>query len=476
MESIQPLVPAQPPELCRSISAFSRQPEPVDDPRVSNWASDVRMATSDNNQSASANRDINQATIGSPSIEALASALNLFAQGSLQIGSASHNTMKIIAENLISLNSAIANLSLDNVVNMQSSPSLRAPATRGSGRQRSQATYDNNMDVDTPAIRPRGSRNVEIQSYVRQHCATMFGRCARDDSFPPPATAEERRAWITRGGRDTPSDNSEDDSVSIAGSAMDLDDDYDPGFPYPNGPGHSAASPEALKIIWRAMRKAGVKSFRPDLSKAMNHPVNRFLWDLARDTFTRVVNCGEYDPLTIEILDQVDLKQYFVTHVQGYIMRKYQENKHFTPEQLSARQKKRRKTTRHATLKRWRLETVVSQPTLVGLIPIIEHCCSDDETDDEADPSLLRPGAPMRASVLKLPWRSQQVERIMIALDRMKARRRDFATRKPNTPRHECDDAPSTPKSVVCLIRKAFRLLFTMNPGSIHYQPTAYKH
>jgi hypothetical protein len=163
MESIQPLVPAQPPELCRSISAFSRQPEPVDDPRVSNWASDVRMATSDNNQSASANRDINQATIGSPSIEALASALNLFAQGSLQIGSASHNTMKIIAENLISLNSAIANLSLDNVVNMQSSPSLRAPATRRSGRQRSQATYDNNMDVDTPAIRPRGSRNVEIQ-------------------------------------------------------------------------------------------------------------------------------------------------------------------------------------------------------------------------------------------------------------------------------------------------------------------------
>jgi hypothetical protein len=101
---------------------------------------------------------------------------------------------------------------------------------------------------------------------------------------------------------------------------------------------------------------------------------------------------------------------------------------------------------RFLQLKRWRLETVVSQPTLVGLIPIIEHCCSDDETDDEADPSLLRPGAPMRASVLKLPWRSQQVERIMIALDRMKARRRDFATRKPNTPPPRVRRRPEHPK------------------------------
>jgi hypothetical protein len=98
-------------------------------------------------------------------------------------------------------------------------------------------------------------------------------------------------------------------------------------------------------------------------------------------------------------------------------------------------------------LKHWRLEEVVRHPSLVGLIPVIESCCSDDETDDKADRSLVRPGLPMRAVVHKLPWRNQQVERVMIALDWLQARRREYATQRPNTPPPRVRRRPQQPKN-----------------------------
>ncbi|PLW38171.1 hypothetical protein PCASD_09469 [Puccinia coronata f. sp. avenae] len=426
--SIQPLLPtiAQPNEVPPSASAILSARREASHEPVSNWASDVFMANADNVHSADANRD-NVNVLSSPAIEALASSIHSLAQASNQ---ASIGTLKVIAEAFTTFNRTIASLPLGNLANMNPSPS-----PINSRRHRPQPSSNHDMEVDPPTTRQQGKRNCEIQSFVRQHCATMFGRCARDESYAPPATEEEQRGWIKRSAGDSSDDESDNEPASYnVGSDMELDEDYDPDFPYPNGPGHSAASPQALKIIWRTMRKAGVKSFRPDLSKHMSAHPNRFLWDLARQAFMRVVRSGEYYPLTIEMCEQVDIQKCFATHVQGHIMRKYADNKKFTPEQLAARQKSKRKNTRLATLKRWRLEEVVLHPNLINLIPIVEQCCSDDETDDEADPSLLRPGAPMRASVLKLPWRSEKVERIMIALDQLKARRRNYSVQQPNTP------------------------------------------
>ena len=155
---------------------------------------------------------------------------------------------------------------------------------------------------------------------MRQHCATMFGRCA--GQFPPPATTEERRAWIRRGFTDSSDEESDEESDSSPDySPMDTDEDFDPCFPYGDGPGHSKASPQALRIIWRAMRRSRVKSFRPDFSKAINSPANRFLWELARSNFMQVVRSGEYDPVTEEVCDEDDIKDYFTTHIQGHLMR-----------------------------------------------------------------------------------------------------------------------------------------------------------
>ncbi|PLW26074.1 hypothetical protein PCANC_27073 [Puccinia coronata f. sp. avenae] len=389
-----------------------RRPEPA--VPVSNWASDVFVANNNMDRDTSVN---------SPSVEVLISSINSLAQTSVQIGTASLSAVRVIAEGFTSLNSLIDGGQL----NLPTPPS-RTPAARGgSGRSRSQALFDN-MEVDTPTTSRRPDRpNLEIQAFVRQHCATLFGRCARDDKFPEPATAEERRAWI-RVNLTGPGSESDEELTSVCDYAMDLDGD-DPDFPYgPDGPGHSSASPQALKIIWRAMRDAQIKSFRPDLSKAMTSPANRFLWEFAQKTFMRVVRSGEYDPLTKEMCDQVDIKQYFTVHVQSHLMR------------ISYHQRLRLHARRES-------EKTVAVQLLVGLIPVIESCCSDDETDDEADRSLVRPGLPMRAVVHKLPWRNQQVERVMIALDRLQARRREYATQRPNTPPPQVRRRPQQPKN-----------------------------
>ncbi|WAR55865.1 hypothetical protein PtB15_6B609 [Puccinia triticina] len=380
-EPAQNPISASGPEPARETVLASR-PNPFPD-QVSSWASDVLMSHRDDKQVASS-----QPT--QPNLESIVSSLHSLAQTSIQIGTASLNAMRTIAKGFTSLNSTIAALPLEGGANTQAPPSSRNPATRVSGRSRSQPISDN-MDVDTPTTRSQGgAQNCEIQEYVRQHCATMFGRCAETGDFPPPATAEERRAWIRQSLADSSDEESDGEPDPIPdSSAMDTDEDFDPCFPYRDGPGHSRASPQALSIIWRAMRRAGVKSFWPDLSKAISSSVNRFLWDLARNTFMQVVRSGEYDPLTEELCDEAKIKEYFRIHIQCQLMRTYRERKEFSPEELAARQKRKQKNTRLATLKQWRLEEVLLHPSLIGLVPIIEQCCSDDETDDEADPSLI---------------------------------------------------------------------------------------
>jgi hypothetical protein len=111
-------------------------------------------------------------------------------------------------------------------------------------------------------------------------------------------------------------------------------------------------------------------------------------------------------------------------------------------------------------LKNWRLEEVVRHPSLVGLIPVIENCCSDDETDEEADRSPVRPGLPMRAVVYKLPWRNEQVERIMIALDWLKAWRREYSTQRPNTPPPRVRRRPQQPKNSSLPYREGLPISF----------------
>jgi hypothetical protein len=165
----------------------------------------------------------------------------------------------------------------------------------------------------------------------------MFGQCLHEGTFPAPASHEERRSWINRGNRvDAAGESSEDgkggnghinddeapaghDHLDIDGSAMELDDD--PCFPYPNGPGHPRASPEALKIIWHEMCKNQVKSFRLNLNDAMSTPTNQFLWNLAIQTFYKLIRAGEYESLTLDLCSKEKVNRAFSTHITGHLLR-----------------------------------------------------------------------------------------------------------------------------------------------------------
>ena len=141
-----------------------------------------------------------------------------------------------------------------------------------------------------------------------------------------------------------------------------------------------------------------------------------------------------------------------------------QENKQWSQEEGASRNKRRRKTNCFATisklhinwdsphksqltthlrgkLKQWRFEEVFSHPSLVGLVPVIEKLCSNDEKDNEfpAHPLPCQGSSriAMQAKVLQLPWGIAQVEHIMIGLDSLRAQSLEYEVQKPGSP-HPC--------------------------------------
>ncbi|EFP84025.2 uncharacterized protein PGTG_09738 [Puccinia graminis f. sp. tritici CRL 75-36-700-3] len=238
--------------------------------------------------------------------------------------------------------------------------------------------------MNSPTVRRRGRRSADLLAAVRQHSATMFGRCAQNHACPPPATTKEQRRWTIWHEEE---DNSDIDSVMGSVTDMDLDDERDPSFPYPDGPGHSAASPQAIRIIWRTMRKARQLPLSCDLSdvESIRH-----------------------------LLPSYAIKMMYNKPLQTMLII-LQE---FTERQNTGLKEKLPLATRGE-----------GKPLALQV---------DDETDNEfpARPTPRRGSSKtaMRAKVLRLPSCSAQVERIMIGLDRLRARRLEYAVQRPGNP------------------------------------------
>ncbi|WAQ88806.1 hypothetical protein PtA15_10A226 [Puccinia triticina] len=82
-------------------------------------------------------------------------------------------------------------------------------------------------------------------------------------------------------------------------------------------------------------------------------------------------------------------------------------------------------------LREWRISTLLSEPSLAQLLPIVESCCSEDETDDEAPEP---PNARQKSCVtLTMPWRHSRVTCLMMELDRIRSNRRDEHSNAPPT-------------------------------------------
>lgn len=121
---------------------------------------------------------------------------------------------------------------------------------------------------------------------------TLIGQKKGVSGLPPAATPAERSLWRTGISFASLVEDGFDEDDD-GGSRSD-DDPLDPDFPYINGPGIENAKPSVLKIMWRVMQQARVKSYRPNCAKPLNSPENMFLWELAAAAFVKLVMCGEY--------------------------------------------------------------------------------------------------------------------------------------------------------------------------------------
>ena len=235
--------------------------------------------------------------------------------------------------------------------------------------------------------------------------------------------------------------------------------------------------------------------------------INQFLWDIVIRSFMWIVRCGEYPPLTTNIYNQDEMKEAFTDHAEylariqvplflswktklsheilimsGLLWRCW-ENEQWFQEEFAARNKRRRQTTfletvsplhinwssphksqlktyLHGKLKKWRLEEVLSHPSLVGLATVIEKFCSNDEKNNEFPawplPCWVSSKIAMQAKVLQLPWHSAQVEHIMIGLDWIRVQSLEYEVQKPGSPppciwRHLEEPQDSSRLHVSCL-------------------------
>ncbi|EGG05693.1 uncharacterized protein MELLADRAFT_107410 [Melampsora larici-populina 98AG31] len=212
---------------------------------------------------------------------------------------------------------------------------------------------------------------------------------------------------------------------------LDLDDvgeaenleggERDPHYPYRGGPGGADANPQVLLIMWKMMRSVGVQSFRPIWENQMSSPENKFLWQLATAIFIRLVQCGEYDDVTKSEAKSSVVYNAITLHARQRIQRVFREYTTMSGAELQAREKLGVRRGRLNVWKKRRCNTATSLTNMWSLCPLIKAASSDDETDDEEDFSTE---AKKRCRVLRLPWRSAALEKLLVQLDQYQERKK----------------------------------------------------
>ncbi|WAR63274.1 hypothetical protein PtB15_18B356 [Puccinia triticina] len=291
-----------------------------------------------------------------------------------------------------------------------------------------------------------------VADEVRRHVIRLFGRAASNGDYPPPASDEDRRSWVQP--IEDPGNEDFDDSDSDK-DPLHMDEDFDPCFPYPDGPGHPRATPESLKIIWRMVRRAGVWSFRPDLGKSVNSVSNCFLWELAARTFMRRVDSGRFNLVTRDICDLQMVQQIINRFV-------YYDNNKFEEAELKRHARARQAVTLLKKLIEWQIAEIQANPELAGLIRIVQGCTSNNKSDEEAVEDLeveddLGPARrPKRCVALHVPWCSPWIGHILNWLNQLHRERLEAAETRLNAP-PTCQQRQD-PNPRVGRIKPVFRL------------------
>ncbi|POW18237.1 hypothetical protein PSHT_06044 [Puccinia striiformis] len=416
---------------------------------VNNWASHVFGAANEMDWDPS----VDPTAPESASPQNLYNLMKSFTTDFKEIGHAKLATMNVIADGV----TVIADgMSVFKAACDFSSPFSRPSTSARTPGPHQDADIDMNLNTPTPQLLPSSGPLLDA---VRKHVDTLFGRPRSDGAFHPPASAEARRSWVEDHEElDSPMEDADFEDDDHYPDPSDMDLDFDPSFPYPDGPGHSDSSPQTLRIMWDMMRRAGVRSFRPNLGEGINADSNRFLWKLAVKIFMRLVASNQLEDVTLAICDEKLVTALLHRYVQGQVMRQYVlpfNNNSNTPltdyhcyyvnvprfregkrppqvNNLSA--KHCRGNTRRSRLCQWRLGEINQDARLFGLRRVVQTCCSDDETDNDIE---VGEGERQKhCRVLGVPWQLDRIRQQRIAASGTKSNAPPTRQRKrvPNPP------------------------------------------
>lgn len=147
---------------------------------------------------------------------------------------------------------------------------------------------------------------------MRFHVQTLLGQRNNNEHLPQPASTEDKKAWMS---------DQAIDSIEFDVESHPLPSDAEGGFPYPDGPGNSKATPQQLSVMWQMMQVVAVRSFRPDFSSSASSKDNKWLWSLALKIFIKLVQCGEYSGVPLGEEGIKVLKKTLNSHVQSLMKR-----------------------------------------------------------------------------------------------------------------------------------------------------------
>ncbi|KNZ56620.1 hypothetical protein VP01_2362g3 [Puccinia sorghi] len=152
--------------------------------------------------------------------------------------------------------------------------------------------------------RPPAQRS-DLRRLLRQHCSILLGWSTEKKRFPQPATEGERSKW------GEPIDQSSHEGQSELYV-------------------HKAATDQQVKIIKNIMLQAGVRRFAPNFLQPPNAPDNKFLWQLAQQSFTELLRCGEYK-VNFQLQDPQIISQEIGKYVRETLSRRYKQE-HLWPQ------------------------------------------------------------------------------------------------------------------------------------------------
>ncbi|MBW0562418.1 hypothetical protein O181_102133 [Austropuccinia psidii MF-1] len=101
-----------------------------------------------------------------------------------------------------------------------------------------------------------------------------------------------------------------------------LEEDVDLCYPYREGPGHPASTPEALVILWKMMCDSGMTSFLPDFTQPFDSPDNECLLDFSVETFFELVQCNEYAGINMQDFSKESIQNTIYLHVTQRLRRR----------------------------------------------------------------------------------------------------------------------------------------------------------